>query len=166
MTRFFTNCDTLESLKAEYKRLAMQFHPDRAGGDLETMQAINAEYDELFEHLKMWHRNVKGERYEKDVTESPDEFKDIVNVLIRIPNITIEIIGTFIWIHGLTEPHEDTLKKLGFRKHFEKKCWYRSPAGYRRKTKRNMSMDEIRDSFGVKYSARTGNGASNTMLTR
>lgn len=156
MSRFFKECDTLETLKAEYKRLAMKWHPDRNGGDLETMQAINAEYDTMFASLKMWHRNVKGERYEKDVEETPDEFKDIISELLKIQKITIEIIGSFIWVSGDTQPNRNTLKKLGFRYHGAKKCWYKSPAGYHRKTKRNMSLDEIRDSFGVKYSTETG----------
>lgn len=37
---------SLDELKARYRALALQHHPDR-GGDLATMQAINAEYDAL-----------------------------------------------------------------------------------------------------------------------
>lgn len=48
---YFENCSTLEQLKAEYKRLAMMYHPDR-GGDLRTMQAINSEYDSKFKYAK------------------------------------------------------------------------------------------------------------------
>lgn len=35
--RYFNNCNTLDELKKEYRRLAMIHHPDR-GGDLETMK--------------------------------------------------------------------------------------------------------------------------------
>ena len=38
---YFTNCKTLDELKAEYRRLAMANHPDR-GGDAETMKKISA----------------------------------------------------------------------------------------------------------------------------
>ena len=48
--KFFQTVKTLEELKAEYRRLAMKYHPDR-GGDAETMKAINAEHDEFFEIL-------------------------------------------------------------------------------------------------------------------
>ena len=41
---YFTNCKTLDELKAEYRRLAMANHPDR-GGDVETMKQINADHD-------------------------------------------------------------------------------------------------------------------------
>lgn len=37
---YFTNIKTLDELKAAYRRLAMQYHPDM-GGDTETMKAIN-----------------------------------------------------------------------------------------------------------------------------
>ena len=50
--KYFNNCNTLDELKKEYRRLAMQNHPDR-GGDAETMKAINAEYDNLFPLFKL-----------------------------------------------------------------------------------------------------------------
>lgn len=40
---FFDAIHTLDDLKAAYRKLAMQHHPDM-GGDTETMQCINAEY--------------------------------------------------------------------------------------------------------------------------
>ena len=38
---YFTHCKTLDELKAEYRRLAKQNHPD-LGGSTEEMQRINA----------------------------------------------------------------------------------------------------------------------------
>ena len=40
----FANCTTVEAIKKLYRTLAMRWHPDRPGGDLETMQIINAQY--------------------------------------------------------------------------------------------------------------------------
>lgn len=42
--KYFSNVNSIESLKAQYKKLAFQNHPDR-GGDTKVMQKINAEYD-------------------------------------------------------------------------------------------------------------------------
>ena len=42
---WFSKVKTLEDLKKEYKKLAMQYHPDRPGGDTAKMQQINGEYD-------------------------------------------------------------------------------------------------------------------------
>ena len=47
---YFNNIRTLEALKKAYRELAMLHHPDR-GGDTATMQAINAEYDEMHARL-------------------------------------------------------------------------------------------------------------------
>lgn len=41
--KYFKNCNSIEEVKTQYKKLALENHPDR-GGDTATMQAINAEY--------------------------------------------------------------------------------------------------------------------------
>jgi curved DNA-binding protein CbpA len=41
--KWFNDCQTLEEVKAQYKKLAKQYHPD-LGGDTSTMQQINTEY--------------------------------------------------------------------------------------------------------------------------
>ena len=41
--KYFYNYKTLEEVKATYKQLAKQDHPD-LGGDTATMQTINTEY--------------------------------------------------------------------------------------------------------------------------
>ena len=43
--KWFQNPKTLEELKKQYKRLAMQHHPD-IGGNVRDMQEINAEYNQ------------------------------------------------------------------------------------------------------------------------
>lgn len=47
---YFNNVDSLETLKAQYKTLAMKHHPDK-GGKTEEMQAVNAEFEMLY---KVW----------------------------------------------------------------------------------------------------------------
>src|SRR3990172_11738620 len=46
MNKYFDTCNTLEEAKTLYKSLARQNHPD-VGGDLRTMQEINAQYAEF-----------------------------------------------------------------------------------------------------------------------
>ena len=80
-----THITSLQDLKTKYRALAMQHHPDR-GGDLPTMQAINAEYDRMnttqqkitvsFAGEDRWGRAVfKGDngRYYKTIELNPDE---------------------------------------------------------------------------------------------
>lgn len=152
LKKFFRECATLEELKAEYKKLVMMHHPDR-GGDLETMQEINEEYDETFPRLKNKHKNKDGETYEKESEEAPNEFKDLMETLIRMDGVHIEIIGCFVWVSGDTKPHKDQLKTMGFKWHSKKFCWYKAPADYKRRGKKQYGMDEIRSMYGVQYEA-------------
>ena len=148
--RYFTNCKTLEQLKAEYKKLALKNHPD-CGGDEEVMKAINKEYDEVFPRLKNVHTNKDGKTYTKENNETPDEFKDIITALMRMQGGTAEIIGLFIWVSGNTKPYKEQLKALGFKWHSKKACWYKAPAGYVKYNKKQYSMDEVRDMYGVQF---------------
>jgi curved DNA-binding protein CbpA len=43
---------TVPVLKQRFKRLALRYHPDRAGGDTQKMAAISSAYETLLEHLK------------------------------------------------------------------------------------------------------------------
>ena len=155
--KYFTNIQTLEELKKEYKRLALENHPDR-GGDVEVMKAINAEYDIMFNRVKDIHINAKGETYTKENTETPSEFKDIIDKLIRMEGLEIEIIGCFIWLSGNTRAHKDNIKALGFTWHSTKKMWYKAPEDYRKRSKKKYSIEEIRDMYGTSGTF-TGKGA-------
>ena len=149
MTNFFTSAKTCEELKRLYKQLAMVHHPDR-GGDLETMKAINAEYELMFAMLKDIHATKDGKTYTSDepTSEIPRRYMDIIDKLIRCDKTTIEICGSFIWVSGDTKPYKDLLKEMGFKWSQNKKSWYLPPTGYKRKSHRKYEMDEIRELYG------------------
>lgn len=71
--KYFMNCKTLDDLKREYRRLAMIHHPD-VGGDVETMQAINAEYDNLFPALKLAHNQTAEQPTHETAESTRNEF--------------------------------------------------------------------------------------------
>jgi len=149
-TYFKPTPKTFEELKAMYKRLAFQNHPDR-GGDMEAMKKINCEYDELFPKLKNVHATKEGETFtaKKETTETADQFKDLINALMKMDGITIEVIGCFVWVQGNTKPYKDTLKELRFMWHSKKFAWYLKPEDYRRKSRREYDLDEIRTMYGT-----------------
>ena len=72
MTQYFADCKTLDELRIAYLKLSAIHHPD-IGGDVATMQAINAEHDRVFEALKAAH-NASADEYHQ-TTETPEEFR-------------------------------------------------------------------------------------------
>lgn len=141
---------TLEELKAQYRKLVFQHHPDK-GGSTEAMQEVNSEYDTLFSKLKDVHQTKDGETYtaKQATTETADQFKDLLNELMKMDNIEIEIIGCFVWVTGNTKPHREKLKALKFQWHSKKLAWYLKPENYKRKSRREYGLDEIRQMYGT-----------------
>ena len=151
-TTYFNNPQTLEELKSQYKKLVMKHHPDR-GGNHETMVEINLEYEKLFEVLKDTHKTKDGKTYTKQNNETPHDFINLINELMKMYGVHVEVIGLFIWVSGETKPHKDSLKAMGFRWHSTKKMWYKAPQDYRKYTKTKYNMNEIRSMYGVQFEA-------------
>ena len=144
--KYFTNTNTLDELKREYRRLAFTNHPDR-GGDVEIMKAINAEYETLHELLKKQH-NASADEYHQ-TTETPAEFIEIINVLVRMGGLEIELCGSWLWIGGNTRENKDGLKAAGCRWSNNKKLWYwhhEEPGKHWRRG--NSTMADIRRKYG------------------
>lgn len=130
-TKFFNGSMTAADMKASYKTLAKKNHPD-LGGDLETMKLINAEY-------AYWYATVSvRETRETKINDKPEsreyyegyytqEFIDSLEKMIgwiynnnidRIAGLTVEIIGVFVWIGGVTAEMKETqflIKSVGFK---------------------------------------------------
>lgn len=144
--KYFTECKTLDELKRQYRRLAMLHHPD-VGGDLETMKAINNEYAARFEVLKGQH-NAAADEYHQ-TTETPEEFRDIIEALLRLDGLEVELCGSWLWIGGNTREHKDELKAAGCRWSNNKKLWYWHHAEEGHKWhKGSKSMSQIRNKYG------------------
>lgn len=69
MSKYFKNINSLEQLKNNYKELLKANHPDN-GGDLETMQDINCEYDALFAIWKRKEASTLTEEQQKETGAS------------------------------------------------------------------------------------------------
>ena len=143
---FFDAIHTLDDLKAAYRKLAMQHHPDM-GGDTETMQRINAEYTQMHDALRDAH-NAAADDYHK-TTETAAEFIDIISALLRLSGLRIELCGSWLWIGGDTRTHKDALKALGCRWSKQKSLWYWHHAeGGHRWYRGRSSMADIRTKYG------------------
>jgi curved DNA-binding protein CbpA len=149
-TYFNPTPKTAEELKAMYRKLAFTHHPDR-GGSNEAMKQVNNEYDALFPKLKDIHQTKDGETYtsRQASTETAEHFKDLIAELMKMDGITIEVIGCFVWVTGDTKPNKDRLKALGFQWHSKKYAWYLAPEDYRKRSRRDYGLDEIRQMYGT-----------------
>ena len=145
---YFKNVTTLEELRKEYKRLVKQYHPDN-GGDPETIKAINAEYDQMFDILKdadTTNANSKNaKRWDK---EEDQKIREAINRIIHLENITIEIIGCWVWVSGNTYPVKSELKEAGYKFSGNRKSWYWHSDEQKRKGASKRSMDELKAFYG------------------
>ena len=150
--KYFKNCDCIEELKKQYRTLCFKYHPDinKSPDAVKTMQEINNEYDELFNKLKNVFKNQKGKIYtdEKPVSETPEEFRNIINALISLEGIEIELMGRWIWVSGNTKPHKEKLKELNFRWCKKKVAWSWHRAEDSTVSKGKYTLNEIRENYG------------------
>lgn len=167
---YFDTCTTLNELKSLYKKLALTHHPDM-GGDTATMQAINAEYDKVFEALKA-RQNKEAKEPESNVkptTETPEEFRVIVDILLHLDSIEVELCGSWLWITGDTYPHKEKLKKAGCKYSGSKKKWYwHHPEEGTCRSRGTYTMKDIRLKYGSSYLTQVtkDNKESEKLLTR
>lgn len=149
--KYFDNPQTLDDLKKQYRRLAMQYHPDTNPGReaemTEIMKVINEEHDHLFDRLKAQHNASHDEHHQ--TTETAEEFREIISVLLKLDGLIVELCGSWLWIGGNTREHKDALKAAGCRWSNNKKMWYwRHPenAGHWHRSK--TTMGDIRSKYG------------------
>lgn len=144
---YFSDCHSIEQIKTRYRELAQKFHPDHAGGSNEIMKEINLQY-ESYKGMTFKATNHETGKEYSSTFDPFDGYREIINSIINIPNITIELIGTWIWITGETKPIKEYLKELGFKFSGKKLAWYYHSGQYRKKSKKNLSIEEIRNMYG------------------
>lgn len=148
-TSFFRGIANVDDLKALYRKLAIEHHPDK-GGDTATMQAINAEYAYVLEEML----RSGGNRTEQEIHNQMDieaELMAQIQKIAGIAGIIIEIAGKWIWVTGNTYPVRSDLKTAGFMFASKKKAWF-----FRREedqccgNRSELSLDQIREKHGSK----------------
>jgi hypothetical protein len=131
----FKDIKGINEAKKVYKRLAKKLHPD-VGGTEEAFKALNSIYNDILEN-KIYFSNE---------SKFDIELEKIISQILHFEDITIEVIGSWIWLNGDTKVIKETLKELGFKWASKKKQWY-----YGEMKGRNVnpkSMDEIKSKYG------------------
>lgn len=150
--KYFNNVSDLSELRKQYKELLKIHHPDN-GGNVADMQEVNAEYDKLFKMLKDKHDSkatdsdkTSYENMKYDFAED-EKLREMLNKIIAFHGITLEVIGNWLWAFDSYDYRKE-LKELGFRYAKNKKAWYWHSESFRKKSRKSLSMDDIRSYYG------------------
>jgi len=135
ITNEFKNVTGINEAKKIYKTLAKKLHPDVGGTD-EEFKILNNVYNDFIEHKIYFSNDSKVDL----------ELEKIISKILHYENITIELVGSWIWISGDTKAIKDTLKELNFKWASKKKMWYYGEM--RGKNPKQKSMDEIKSKYG------------------
>ena len=133
--REFKGVEGINEAKKIYKQLAKKLHPD-VGGDEESFKLLNAIYTDLIEHKIYFSNDIKI-----DI-----ELEKIISLILHFENITIELVGSWIWVNGDTREIKEKLKEIGFKWASKKRMWYFGEMKSKNPTPK--SMEEIKNKYG------------------
>lgn len=155
MYQFFAGCRTAEDAKKRYRELCREYHPDISTNPDATciMAEINAEWEKVWPRYKDIHQTAEGKTYtetreDRKSTETAGEFAELIARLVVLDGIAVELVGCWVWVSGNTFPHRDTLKALGFQWASKKRMWAYHKEPYKRHSKKELPMDEIKSKYG------------------
>jgi len=146
VTKYFIDLTEESEIKAKYKELAKEHHPDR-GGDVEIMKQINAQYILV---LRGFYQKAGKSITEIDELMKKDkEASDALQLIIGLDHINVELCGNWVWVTGNTKDVKEVLKNAKFKWAFKKKAWYWRPEDYKKKWHNGqLSLEEIRNKYG------------------
>jgi len=137
---------TILDLKLQYKTLVKKYHPDN-NLTIDTtgiLQSINAEYDYILANNIIF----KSESEKKKEVNFSEILQDIISKIINFQDITIEIIGTWIWLDGKTYQYKEDLKNLGFKFSGGKKKWYFTTEIFDKTKYKQKSLEDLKMVYG------------------
>jgi hypothetical protein len=140
---FFDHCQSVEEAKKRYRELLMQYHPDHAGpeGESITKEIIN-QFNSFLNSFMSHSFNAYYEDKEwKPEADAVTPFQDILKKIIDL-DCEIEIIGYWIYCFNSYSVHEQ-LKALGFWFSSKHKAWVYSGRAKRLRAGKE-TLDEIR----------------------
>ena len=140
---------TIAGLKSSFREQAFKYHPDRNPHGLEMMKIINAANTLLQEQATYWISESSDSYYRHDNPSITEEMDEVLDILQKFKDITVEIIGTWIWVSGTTEPYEDALKHMGFWYSPKREAYYWKPADWKPVDKKgkDYTMEDLRKIF-------------------
>ena len=132
----FIGVEGINEAKKIYKTLAKKLHPDMIGGSEDAFKILNAVYTDLIEHKIYFSNDFKIDL----------ELEKIISLILHLENITIELVGSWVWVSGDTKEIKEKLKELGFKWASKKRMWYFGEMKSKNPTPK--SMEEIKSKYG------------------
>lgn len=77
------------------------------------------------------------------------DFPEVLDQLVRIKELELEMIGSWLWVSGFTWRYKDQLKELGLQFAPDKKLWYWRPADERSTNSNPVPIEVIRKIHGT-----------------
>ena len=147
--QYFNNCSTVEEARKQYRALLMQYHPDHAGEEGESItKEIIAQFAAFLKSFMAQSFNSYYEDKEyKPGEETVYPFQDILSQIINF-DCEIEIIGYWIYCFNSKEIKEQ-LKELGFWFSGKHKAWVFSGSPKKGRAGKK-TLDDIRAEKGSK----------------
>ena len=168
---YFSDCHTPNDVKALYKTLAQEHHPDVSGYDsTRIMQDINAAYLIALQNLHKYETrsssNGKSHTYYYN-EERERASMNIVETLIKAKfsqAVTIELLGSWVWVSGIARGSDDmeihkslkhpTIKRKDntpaslLKWHSKRELFYWSPPNSHSKYNARASFQDLRYTYG------------------
>lgn len=160
---YFTKGMTPADIKAKYRELAMQWHPDRPHNKdrqneaTERMKAINAAYHAALKaadgHTET---GTDGRDHTYRYNEAHEEAAaEIISQLLtlQMEGVDIALIGAWVWVSGNTKPYKDELGRNGLKLnwHRQREAWYWKPEGWYSRPNKSADLEDLADKYGAKH---------------
>lgn len=139
---YFSGLEEKDELKKRFKQLSKQLHPD-LGGNEEQFKAMLNEYQSILE-------NASNQFCGTDVEELSQELKDLLKKVLRLQDVEIDLVGSWLWVEGNTFPHKEFLKTSGFKWSKNRKKWYFHEGDFKKGKSKKSTFQEIQKKYGSK----------------
>jgi hypothetical protein len=145
----------LDSLKQEYRKLALIYHPDK-GGTTAQFQELQNEYDKLRD--KILSGSTLSEEEKENEIVIDEAIRNAINAVINLEGINIQLIGKWVWCSGLTYPVRTVFSSAGFKPIKKDNIFYWVYKGVESKSRGGTDFNDIVKKYGSKPIKPKGSG--------
>ncbi len=120
---FFEGCFDLHDLKHRYLAMAKEYHPV-TGRDSITLFLCRLQYFSKSQEPLMKF-SIQSDGFQLDFLEYPDKIDKLIGWGLKV-----ELLGTWTWVNGNTQPFGERLTEMGFVYENSMKACYSRPMSF------------------------------------